>query len=1137
MLADIPVFAPITQVVQHFKGDKRGIALFKGRLVTALRFPDLVFPKGKREDAFSVTRTFKKKGGETFIPVLTGMNAPPHFYYHKKYTAEAQATVIKNWDDKRHIDLFWEKNEELINNDPKTVLSKPIEFKYGEDVDDWNTSSGKKTFYFNMAKFYLLDIEKNGLPENNIAIVLGADYGYFCLDIDIKPVKCVITGYSDNPKDNITIFEHLLNTYGYTLKQELPADGSPPVKIPYPFFHEKTKSGGLHLYFKYNGYMDGFIESGTKGFGLKNGKKTHVLHWDILSDHSTTKDDLIENGEIIQQRYPAFAKSYGQDGDKFYEFIVPPFDNEGNCNAFNLRHIITEVDKAHPEVRYQIGVNVDAFRIKKDETSFWDDSDIVKNDLTYFLDALILNRCVVKQPHAKSYYFRTEYTTETALKKCIQEKKSQREFRIDGIITSMEMYEEYVTPILDVVSFKMLSGSLWRLLAGFIKRVVDNKAEFFKDCVQDYVRRCRAYESPDDKEVEALFSYKLKHDDSKVSNHRYLAATIRNQYGVRPPVFDMWEKLVPVDFHLDFIKDDENIWCLNKFFPPIVPDLETEIWNFEKNIPYMIDLNDGLTYSSMKDCATWRLEDAVKWVKHTLVYMTNGGDPYYITKNIAENEAKVIDVKLERRSPKKMQTVLSDCKIRVRAESEGKGKVTLWDVVEAFRVYITYDRETFSFVHTNNRYVKGRDSLFNTSKQCVGATIPYHDVLNKDQQDKAIEGIKEIISTLVGCPKKYDDPRFILAMDWLSDMLCNPMKKPGIMPYLYSHEHGAGKSKFFEFLSDFVIGDYYSTTMFLSNFEKFNSIIEKKLFIFISEANRSDQIKYETQIKSAITDGKTTIERKGYDSFMAVVSARIAMAANVESLIDAENRRNMLWEPVFNKSEEYITMYKEVFESDRSKYYGAVFYTYLTEQHAITTKDFRFALQAIPINQTVESMIYGSLHPILKSVVEQIREGDKESLFIDPTCTDELAIVGKLLVDKIHTDTGTKYTPELIEKQFRKVFRKDGEMYYDYKKCLRNGSRVCHFVFNNWKESAEVLFSNLKLTNMYNKLMKSEMSELANELIAEEYSGKSEDELRKECEELIYAEVKRKLMSMSRSDVISKIEAIKCSHVGPEDEL
>ena len=51
-----------------------------------------------------------------------------------------------------------------------------------------------------------------------------------------------------------------------------------------------------------------------------------------------------------------------------------------------------------------------------------------------------------------------------------------------------------------------------------------------------------------------------------------------------------------------------------------------------------------------------------------------------------------------------------------------------------------------------------------------------------------------------------------------------------------------------------------------------------------------------------------------------------------------------------------------------------------------------------------------------------------------------------------------------------------------------------------------------------------------------EKSGRS-SELRKECGELIYAEVKRKLMSMSRSDVIRKIEAIKYSHVGPEDEL
>ena len=76
-------------------------------------------------------------------------------------------------------------------------------------------------FYTNMAKLYLLDIEEDGFPAHNIAIVLGQEHGYFCFDIDVKDT-CKIKDYSEDPMDNINLFEVLLlQAHGYTLNARL----------------------------------------------------------------------------------------------------------------------------------------------------------------------------------------------------------------------------------------------------------------------------------------------------------------------------------------------------------------------------------------------------------------------------------------------------------------------------------------------------------------------------------------------------------------------------------------------------------------------------------------------------------------------------------------------------------------------------------------------------------------------------------------------------------------------------------------------------------------------------------------------------------------------------------------------------
>ena len=555
----------------------------------------------------------------------------------------------------------------------------------------------------------------------------------------------------------------------------------------------------------------------------------------------------------------------------------------------------------------------------------------------------------------------------------------------------------------------------------------------------------------------------------------------------------------------------------------------------------MLDMSDGLTYSSFKHHRTWKLEDAVRWLKHCVVYITAGGKPYYLTKNVAMNEDGVADIEMNRVSCKELEDALNKSFIRERVTTDKKKeiseKVSVWNIVETFRTYITYDKEIFSFIHKNDRYTKGRDSLFNVCKQCIGATVPYYDFLTIEEQVNGMAGIKEIISTLVGFPKEYDNPRYILLMDWLCDMIRFPTKKSGIMPYLYSHEHGAGKTKFFEFLSNFVIGDYYSTTMNMNNFERFNSIVKNKLFIFINEMDKAAIKKYEPQLKSFITDAKQAVEEKHVNAYMIRSFCRLAGSSNFPMPTPPENRRYIMNEPVFNKDPEYLAMYTRLFESEKSIYYGAMFYDYLANQHEITTKDFRFALQAIPINQTTESSILSSLHPILKYFIEEIRDGENKFLSIDLLSEEEHSFVAKEFITKFKEDTGYKYDQGDITDQFNFGFNKGGEIHYEYKRVKRNNTQLMRFVFKNWSQSIKALFTNLKLLNLYAKLTKSDVAEMANELVIETYNGKSDEEIHKECESIMMTVFKNELSTMNRSEIIARIEQLRCKLVDPTPEL
>ena len=127
--------------------------------------------------------------------------------------------------------------------------------------------------------------------------------------------------------------------------------------------------------------------------------------------------------------------------------------------------------------------------------------------------------------------------------------------------------------------------------------------------------------------------------------------------------------------------------------------------------------------------------------------------------------------------------------------------------------------------------------------------------------------------------------RYILK--WLGSMLKATGNLEGTSLIIFGAQ-GSGKSTFFEFLNEFVIGVNYSVELNLDNITgQFNSLIDKKVMVVVNEmeSKNNKNEKGVDALKTYITDKRVVVEKKGIDAVSVTNYSRYALLTdNIKTL-------------------------------------------------------------------------------------------------------------------------------------------------------------------------------------------------------------------------------------------------------------
>lgn len=121
-------------------------------------------------------------------------------------------------------------------------------------------------------------------------------------------------------------------------------------------------------------------------------------------------------------------------------------------------------------------------------------------------------------------------------------------------------------------------------------------------------------------------------------------------------------------------------------------------------------------------------------------------------------------------------------------------------------------------------------------------------------------------------------------LDWISDLFQKPHDKPGTALVLVG-EHGAGKTCLGEAVIGPIIGHahYAETNSITQLTDKFNTIMDNKIFLLCDEAIHSYQKDVASKLKSLITEKLMTIEPKNINSFKKPNHLHFLFTSNEEN--------------------------------------------------------------------------------------------------------------------------------------------------------------------------------------------------------------------------------------------------------------
>lgn len=156
------------------------------------------------------------------------------------------------------------------------------------------------------------------------------------------------------------------------------------------------------------------------------------------------------------------------------------------------------------------------------------------------------------------------------------------------------------------------------------------------------------------------------------------------------------------------------------------------------------------------------------------------------------------------------------------------------------------------------------------------AVEPCPQRVTDDEVEPFLKYIFEVV-----CSKNQKHYEWV--MGWLADMFQQPGKKPGTALVLVGVQ-GAGKTFLGEHILGKIIGQqHYAQLKDIAKLtDKFNTIIDNKIFVQCDEAIHSYQRDVASRLKSIISDGSVTIEPKGINAYSKPNHMRLLFTSNEE---------------------------------------------------------------------------------------------------------------------------------------------------------------------------------------------------------------------------------------------------------------
>ena len=1045
ILGNLPIFATFKEVDEHIKnaeamlgkqnlGDQVRLHFF-GRLICAMKWPHLFFKGVSEGNGFALTRT---------NPRMCKIVHPDVNQSHL-FLPEASYDGDMLWST-HHLIKFMEFYEIYV---PKSDIIKKTTKVIGVEEKD--------SFYRFVGKLY-------GVGNCNLVIMTGIMYGVTCLDLD---TKVGIANYNEDKMVHVQIFEKLCNSYGYTMYPE----NKNYALLPVP--QEGTKSGGRHLYFNFCSSA----KSKTKCFTLidKTGKSWKV-DWDILNGNK------MHTGNV---------KSTGFEPKGKYEWVIPPFNNEVGrvlCDATSI-----EInDKAHPELLPFVFKELVKAHDSDEDLMLLNSGALVHYGQTHWLHTLFITRTIIEvEDENKNTYYKVKDVEEADLKQYEEEKEDNNTmtYRVDQVINSIENYEKYVIPILETIPddqwYSML-GYEWRTLIYFICRVVDRRnKKLVEYAIEDFVVRCRKYKQPDDDQVRAEFRRKDRDPAlMKKANHEYVIhAVLQKKYHLYVrDLLQLWNDFLAYDWTFEFVESDDNLFNLRNLRLPVKIDRFRDIYNEREQILYFADFKDGFNFGDhTKFNAKTPFSFIVKWMKHTLAYLSDGTGKWYVKKLDCDSSNVIRVIHAEHKTAdfeKSMKSIPLRCKYYETEKGERKKlEVTLWDVVNIFRPYVTYDLHVSRFKWQYTPYNLGVSTLLNSCFGYIGKHIDYKEHLTPEEITAGVSNILRVITYLCGAPDNYEDPKYKLFLDLMSSMIQNPEMKEGIIPCFISSDGDIGKSTFIFWFLKHVIGMNNSMDIKLNSaFENYTGdMLDGKQLVIINEFDKSATTKFMENLKNISTE--TEIGMRGiYGKHTTVRNfSRIWCTGNRILAIAVKDRRLLVMHPVKVTDLVYIARFDELFKNEKSHYYGGVFYNFLNTRK-IETKNFPKALQSM--TKTIEDeRSRRSTVEVPISVIMDLIEGDIDSDcgFTDILFEGERKITSQKLYELVNLHKPTTYgkitlneISSVVESAFGTHVQKK-----------RSGGGPTTYHFGNWKKAVEYLFTSFNMTQIYQQLINREEKTLS----------------------------------------------------------